>query len=542
LSATGLFAQNPTPNSVQNPASNILPGLPNYGIAKGSIFVVYGSNMGPSTLVSAPSLPLQTSLGGTSIQVTVAGTTVNALIVYTLKSQVAAVLPSNTPSGNGTLTVAYSGASGSTPIQVVDSNFGISTINQTGTGPAVVTFADYSVVTAVNSAKPGNTVIAWGTGLGPITGSDAGVPPGGNLPTAVRVFVGGVEASVTYHGRSASAGLDQVNFVIPTGVTGCYVSVVVQTGNIVSNTTTMAIASNGGACSDSNGLPLSSLSSAINNNSVRVGLVDLFQESINTTVLGNTVSTNVSAGTGIFEKYTVAQLTSSGSPFAQPSIGSCTVSTSVTTSSVSGSPSGPPPAGPVITGTGLDAGTAITITPPQGSASNLTTSAQSGKGFYSGNLSSIPTGAYTISNGAGGADVGAFSAKINVSGALQWANQATVTATPIDRTKPLQLTWTGGDPASYAFIEGISINSTLSGNTVTSTTGIFTCIAPIPPGQFTVSPSVLLSLPPANSQALVSIGILLLGSTSSPQQFSAPGLDIGFAFSGSASGGSVTYQ
>jgi uncharacterized protein (TIGR03437 family) len=169
LSAAGLYAA-PAPNSVQNPASNILPGLPNFGIAQGSIFVVYGAAMGPSAIVVGTTLPLPTTLSGTSIQVTVAGTTVNALMVYTLQSQIAAVLPSNAPAGTGTLTVTYNGVTGSTPITVVQSDFGILTVNETGAGPGVITFGDYSLVTATNSAKPGDTLIIWGTGLGPIAG------------------------------------------------------------------------------------------------------------------------------------------------------------------------------------------------------------------------------------------------------------------------------------------------------------------------------------------------------------------------------------
>lgn len=529
--AAGLLAQNPAPNSVQNPASNILPGLPNYGIAEGSIFVVYGSAMGPATIAVAPSIPLQTTLSGTSIQVTVGGTTVNAFIVYTLKTQVAAILPSNTPVGSGTLTVAYNGASGTTPIQVVQSNFGISTINQTGTGPGVVTFPNNSVVGATNSAKPGDTLVIWGTGLGPITGSDAAIPAGGDLGTPITVYLGGVKANVTYRGRSAAPGLDQINFVVPAGVTGCYVSLTVQTGNLVSNTTTTAIATGGGTCSDANGLPLSSLTDVINaNNGLRLGVVTLFDETISTTLLGTTRTTTVAGGAADFEKYTISQLTGSASPVGQASIGSC----SIFTSAGNNSSTTPPPTVDTI---GLDAGPAITITPASGSAVTLAAVAGS-KGAYSGTFTTAPAGALQVANGNGGADIGAFVAKVNIGPPLQWTNQAPVGATAIDRTKPLLLTWTGGDPSSYAFIEGFSTNATAT----SSITAGFICIAPIAPGQFTVPPAVLLSLPPASSQALLSQGTLLLGASTNPQPFTAPGLDAGFILSTNASGGSVTFQ
>jgi uncharacterized protein (TIGR03437 family) len=60
---------------VFNAASYAYAGLPNAAIAQGSLFVVFGSAMGPATL-QAGSYPLPTSLSGTSLSVTVAGTTV----------------------------------------------------------------------------------------------------------------------------------------------------------------------------------------------------------------------------------------------------------------------------------------------------------------------------------------------------------------------------------------------------------------------------------------------------------------------------------
>ena len=52
-------------NATVNAASYAPPGLPNSSIAQGSIFTIFGLNMGPSS--SPPlSYPLQTSLGGVS--------------------------------------------------------------------------------------------------------------------------------------------------------------------------------------------------------------------------------------------------------------------------------------------------------------------------------------------------------------------------------------------------------------------------------------------------------------------------------------------
>ena len=68
------FAQPSVPKGgVLNSASYALQGLPNSGIAQGSIFVVFGTGLGPSTLQKISTFPIQTTLGGTSVQVTSGG-------------------------------------------------------------------------------------------------------------------------------------------------------------------------------------------------------------------------------------------------------------------------------------------------------------------------------------------------------------------------------------------------------------------------------------------------------------------------------------
>ena len=99
----------PQITGVENAASNIPPGLPNAGIAQGAIFSVYGSGLGPANLATAPAAFQSTTLSGTSVAVTVGSTTVNALMYYTSDGQVAALLPSSTPTGAGSVTVTYNG-------------------------------------------------------------------------------------------------------------------------------------------------------------------------------------------------------------------------------------------------------------------------------------------------------------------------------------------------------------------------------------------------------------------------------------------------
>ena len=103
--------------------------------------------------------------------------------------------------------------------------------------------------TTCGAANPGDTLILWATGLGPVNGSDAsgaglGVPMP-NIP--LTLWLGGVQASVTYQGRSGCCiGEDQIVFTVPPNVPmGCAVPLAVQIGNEISNYTVMPVAPKG---------------------------------------------------------------------------------------------------------------------------------------------------------------------------------------------------------------------------------------------------------------------------------------------------------
>ena len=75
--AAGATAQ-PAITMVQNNYSYGLPGLPHYGIAQGSIFLISGSNLGPAGLAQQ-GFPLSKSLAGVTISVTSGSQTVRHL-------------------------------------------------------------------------------------------------------------------------------------------------------------------------------------------------------------------------------------------------------------------------------------------------------------------------------------------------------------------------------------------------------------------------------------------------------------------------------
>jgi hypothetical protein len=149
---------------------------------------------------------------------------------------------------------------------------GVLTLDSSGQGPAIITYPDYGLVSAAKAANcggpntscgaanPGDTLTLWGTGLGPVSGDDAsGAGLGQNMPNIpLTVWVGGVQAPVSYQGRSGCCvGLDQIVFTVPTSVpTGCAVPLVVQIGtttNTVSNTVVLPVANGSRDCTPSNG-------------------------------------------------------------------------------------------------------------------------------------------------------------------------------------------------------------------------------------------------------------------------------------------------
>jgi uncharacterized protein (TIGR03437 family) len=515
----------PTVTQLQNNYSYILPGLPNYGIAPGSLFIIKGTNLSSQPLSSlqssaAPGLPL--TLNGTSVSVTVNGTTVQPPIYYTSPTQLGVVLPSSTPVGTGTITVTNSGQPSLTaPIQVVTSALGLDTLYGSGTGEGVVTDANGVVLTATNSASPGQTVILWGSGVGADTANTDRVYPEqqDNLTgIPMQVYIGGISATILYRGRSQFPGVDQVNVTIPTTVaTGCDVSVVAVSGNVVSNSITLPINAGGGACSDPNlGIGGTTASSLSGKTTVNYGFAAILEST--EPGIASSAPTTTSSATAIFESVSGAQFAASASS-GYASIGSCIVTASTTSSSN----------GTIPTITGLDAG-AVSVTGPAGTQTLSTIPGY--LGIYEATLPSgfIPPagGSYTF-NGTGGQNVGAFNTSINFTNPLTWTNSASLGT--VTRSQGATVTWSGGASGTYVEISGGS-TATVGGQTVTVT---FICNAPASAETFTVPPAVLLALPAGS-------GSLSVENSTNPQTFTASGLDLGYVTAAVLVGIGATYN
>ncbi len=501
----------PTITMIQNNYSYLVPGLPNYGIAPGALFIIKGTGMASATTVTSlqdPSAGIPLTLNGASITVTVGGVTTHPAIYYAIATQIAAVLPSNTPAGTGTVTVSYNNTnSAPANITVLTSALGLDTYYGTGTGLGVATDPiTGTLYNFTNSIVPGSTVVLWGSGLGSTGDSDTtntSTPHAvANAPT---FYIGGIAVTPLYAGRSVYPGVNQINLTIPSSVAnGCGVSVVAVSGNVVSNTVTLPIMAGGGVCSDPatgvSGTTINGLTGKANYNS---GSVIILQ----TTAEGKTNSIADASFQNV-------QTTGSATVGSITSVGSCIVTTSA-----AGSTGG----SDVISG--LDAGT-ITVTGPAGTQT-LSTFPQIA-GMYLAQLPSgfMPAsgGSYTF-NGSGGSQVGSFNTTVSYTSPLVWTNSSSISS--VTRASGQTITWTGGASGSYVFIGGDSSSSTASAS--------FICYAPVSAGSFTVPPYVLLALPVGN-------GGLSLENISTPVSFSASGLDYGIGFAGVGFSISPTYQ
>lgn len=533
-------------------------------IAQGSIFVVKGSNLSPSGY-TAMDFPLPQSSGGIKITFTPAGggKATDAYLIYLFNqggvNQLAAVLPSNVATGAYDVTVTNGSATSATfRVTVVQRKPGIITQDSSGTGLAVVqnyispTQYDIDRFTTgtitgtaytISPAHPGQVLIAWVIGLGPVSGSDNTASPGVDFSgnTDIQVLVGDKRIKPLYAGRAPGfAGVDQVNFQLPADVqTGCTVPFQISVAGQVSNTSFISIASGSDRACSAPGITAQQLQDFDQGKSLTVGAFSISQISMSVPGYPNA---KFDSASGSFNKITGFQLDAAGRYLGAASDG-CQVIRVKGNQSQLQNP---------ITVTGLDAGS-ITLSGPSGSGISglaLTQDATS-KGYYAtlgtegipmtgpASVTLVP-GTYTL-NGAGGTDVGAFTVSTSLSSAL------TITGglpSSITRSSGLPLAWTGGGASDIVTILGYSGTSSGTGNNVTVDATMFICTTTAGKNGFTVPADILSQLPATSGAG--STGFLEVFSSSSGTQFSpelkAGGKISSLFSSASGTGAQVTYQ
>ncbi len=533
-------------NGVVNAASFKPVGVPGSALAQGSLMSIFGAGLGPADGVSATSFPLSTQLGGVSIRVSGSGgVAVEAIPVFVSARQINAILPSNTPLGEATVAVTYQNeTSPPARVDVASASPGLFSAAGNGIGPArfqnLLTDGTQPLNALSSPARPGQVLVAYGTGLGAINAPDNIAPPVGEIPNLpVEVLVGGRPARKIYAGRSSCcAGLDQLNVELPVDVpTGCYVPVQIKAGAFWSNVVSAAISASGGPCSD----PLNPLASFIaNSGGSSVGILVLTRSVLRLTVAGRNLDSTFDSGEAFFFR---ADENSFTTELSLPPVGGCSVWTFRGTDAQMGGMSRSP--FPLE-----DAGTTLRIQGPRGEK-RLPREAQGNYFATLGGGLDLPgqpppaplylvAGRYTAT-AAGGAAIGALTANADLpdpaAWTLTWTNRDQIAT--INRNQPLQLTWRGGDT-----IGGVAVIAGSSSNTSLGVGGSFLCTAALRSGSFEIPASILGSLPQTNSTSGIPAGTLQIGASSllTAPTFIAPGLDRGVFYYRSAVSRVVSYQ
>jgi uncharacterized protein (TIGR03437 family) len=559
----------PQVTSVANSASYAISGQNSFGIAQGSIFVVFGYGIGPNQLQQATTYPLPTTLGGTSVKITVGKVSWNAIMVYTSGFQIAAILPSAAAVGDGTLTVTYGGrTSPAAPVKVVGSGFGIYSVTSNGVGAGVITTPDYRLKTFTDSAVPSDTMVIWGTGLGPVNGNEAGGPLPGNVFQNLQVMVGNTPAKILYAGRSGCcAGLDQIVFQIPATPPGCFVPVSVRSGSITSNFVTVPVAAlESSTCPAPVGVPTSLLTKLaagqpVNVAAIAMGPVPILQgagfsftrslagrlsEMLNAPVSAQQIEQLVHARGPKRIQFIKALVRQYGPILKARHIDPLAVANQVNSLSKTAAAAGftqlhgiasvlaqfssvlPAPGTCTIvkdwsfksqqwgaSSRSRDAGTQLILAGPVGTRimSKVSTGEYQidlGSGFANYQL---PVGQYSVS-AAGGRDIGAFTASVAGGVNFSWTNKAAITN--VDRSQPLTVNWGGGSLDGYVMFGGASSASAVK--------SAFVCVEDAKRQTLTVPSYVLSAMPTAAPDQ----GYLFLAKYPLQNTFTAPGIDIGY--------------
>ncbi len=212
--ATGGPAGNfPRMDALTNGASfELAPVVP------GMVAALFGENLASVTQNVEGPLPLPFSLGGTTVWVD----DVPAPLFFVSPGQINFQIPYGLGNAVSEVKVRTEAGEARMTLPRADAKPGI----YQGGGQAAILLGDGALVSELSPAQPGEVLVLYANGLGEV---DPGVESGTAAPIAPlaqtifqpAVHVGGVAAEVQFSGLTPGfAGLYQVNFVVPDGVSG----------------------------------------------------------------------------------------------------------------------------------------------------------------------------------------------------------------------------------------------------------------------------------------------------------------------------------
>ncbi|MEO5926381.1 MAG: hypothetical protein ABIR70_21340 [Bryobacteraceae bacterium] len=213
-------------------------------VAPGSLVSIFGSGLATS-LLQGDTVPLSTSIGGTSVTMNgipaplyfVSGGQVNAQVPWNILSQGATA-------GTANVVVSLNGTS-SPALSVNVGQFSPNVFSAQGFAIAITSdgllAAPPGAIAGLTTrpARVGETLVVYANGLGPVTEAIANGAPGNPLrftATVPQVLFGGVAATPAFSGLTPQfPGVNQINVVVPAGVSGNAVPLQIRVGGITSS-------------------------------------------------------------------------------------------------------------------------------------------------------------------------------------------------------------------------------------------------------------------------------------------------------------------
>jgi uncharacterized protein (TIGR03437 family) len=240
-------------NGVVNAASFRQMGFPGGQVAPGGLISIFGQGFGPQAGIHAPGFPLPEELGPLQTQARI-NNQLRCRLLYVSNTQINCQLPEGLAGDRIRLRIQTNlGQSDEIEVPLGPSGFGFFTQARDGRGPLIAqNFVDapdpqnrFRFNAGDNPARPGQIMVFWGTGLGPVDPPVMAGEPSQGLRLAVHqpeVWVGEMQAQVQYAGRAPGfAGLDQLQIVLPDGVpAGCAVPIRLRQQDRFSNIGTIA--------------------------------------------------------------------------------------------------------------------------------------------------------------------------------------------------------------------------------------------------------------------------------------------------------------
>lgn len=207
-------------------------------LSSGALATVFGNYFGAVT--ASAGVPLPTAIG--PVSVSISGR--NAPLIYVRPTQINFQVPWETATGTANVAVTVNGTTGS-PVGVPVLSAGPGLFTQSS-GAAIVQNSDYSLNGPSNPAAPGEAIIAYLTGSGPLSASvPDGVPAPSDslvqLTSPVNATIGSQTAQVIFAGLTPGLiGVVQINMLVPQLATGSYL-LAVTIGSDVSNAANISV-------------------------------------------------------------------------------------------------------------------------------------------------------------------------------------------------------------------------------------------------------------------------------------------------------------